>query len=373
MEIGEQVESELFGQIWYEKKCSDVLFRWLGPVGCKRSHLQCLQTFVKLHVYPNHGFTLPLPGHNTPTRLWNNPGSDEARCRAAVSSEVVVLFEQGHNHVVRAGGVGTTPIPYTTLVTRTTAFDITVLARDAGRMHAFTNGEMVSSGKELATPLRVGRFFHLDFSQHVDRDGMGLEIAEMIFYDRYLPRVDREAVTRYLIERYGLQQRIARQDTLKHQLDYLRAQEDAPVALLGTEESIELNVFDDVAAVPWTLPDRTSPPFVHKPDDESATQIRCGSEGTLVRIYLSLRMWAGSPGSKIRVFLLRNGTDYLADHAESGEFGGPDNGLTTVELETTAFLDSGDYLEVITEGVGAEGEVLLVPDESLFFAHAPSH
>jgi hypothetical protein len=84
-------------------------------------------------------------------------------------------------------------------------------------------------------------------------------------------------------------------------------------------------------------------------------------------------MWAGNPGSNIRVFLLRNGTDYLDDHAESGEFGGADNGLTTVELETTAFLDNGDYLEVIAEGVGAEGEVLLVPDESLFFAHAPSH
>ena len=42
-------------------------------------------------------------------------------------------------------------------------------------------------------------------TQFVGIDGDGLKVTEMVFYDRYLSDFERDAVTRYLAQEYGIE------------------------------------------------------------------------------------------------------------------------------------------------------------------------
>jgi hypothetical protein len=280
--------------------------------------------------------------------------------RALFSSDVdstrgAVLYTMGRNHVLRAGA----PVPYTTLDRRTAGFHVITLGRQDGLLRAFLDGDDVSSGDTTSAPLRVGRFFHIDYDSKISKDGSGLEIAEMLFYDRFLARAERDAVTEYLAKRFGLYKEPEPQET-----------SNLPVARLRTEKAIDLNVFDGVAAVSWTVQAELQPPFQHDPGGV-ASRIRCASDGTRVRVQLSLGVSAPNPGSNVRVLLLKNDSDYLEDEAVSGEFGGKGDAATvTIELETSIVLDEGEWIEVVAHGIGAEGEVLLVPDRTSLVAHA---
>jgi len=280
--------------------------------------------------------------------------------RALFSSDAdptrgVALYVMGRNHVLRAGAL----IPYTTPERRAAGFHVITLGRQAGLLRAFLDGDEVSSGESTFEPLRVGRFFHLDYDSKISKDGAGLEIGEMLFYDRFLARAERDAVTRYLAERFGLLKETEPED-----------EADLPVARLRTEKAIDLNVFDSVAVISWTAQEQLQSPFQHDPG-EIPSHIRCAGGGTRVRVHLSLGLSAPNPASNVRVLLLKNGTDYLEDDAVSGEFGGKGDAATaTIELETSVVLGDGDWVEVVAQGIGAEGEVLLVPDQTLLVVHA---
>jgi hypothetical protein len=298
-------------------------------------------------------------------------GGDRALLRSDTkSSRGIVLYAKRRQHLLRTGGVGAWAAPYTSRAEPSGEFDVTVLAREAGRLRAYVNGIEVSSGEHLAEPLRVGAFFQIVYSQHVDKDAQGLEIAEMLFYERFLSRKERESVTARLTSTYGLEERMSEEASLKSRLAEIRNAEGAELVWLGTESVTDLNRFDDVAAVPWTVRERVDAPFENRPG-ELSTRIGCKRDGTLIRIHLSLELEAANPGSSVRVLLLRNGADYLEDDAVSGAFGGDgEAGRATVELETTVFLDAGDWVEVIGEGYGAEGEVRVVPGRALFVAES---
>lgn len=293
--------------------------------------------------------------------------------RALLSSDAdptfgIVLHEQGKRHLWRTGAVGTDPLPYTEHADRTDDFEITVLGREAGRLRAFADGIEVSSGLRSATPLRVGKFFNVVYSQFVDRDADGLQVAEMLFYDRFLDRADRAGVTAYLVERYGLAGQLRREEPLAGRLTELREAEDGHVLWLSTEATPDLAPADDVAAVPWTVRERVDEPFSVKaaPLD---TRITCTRSASLVRLYVSLGLSASRPGAKLRLLLLKNGAEYHDEDASSGEFGGEGTSAEgSVALEATLFLDEGEWIEVVTEGVGAPGEIRLDPARSLLAA-----
>ncbi len=298
-------------------------------------------------------------------------GHDE---RVLFSSELqpmlgVVLRETGR-HLYRSGGVGTQAVPYTRAVAASTEFGVTVLGREEGRLRAFVNEGDVSSGAHITDTFRVGKLFEIVYSQFVDRDGLGLELAEMLFYDRFLDRAERDSVTAYLIDRYGLRERMHREETLKSRLAALRDDQGAQLAWLGTDAACDLNRFDEVAAVSWTRRDRVDPAF-GVGADEAATRIECKRDATLVRVYLSLPLVAARPGSNVRVLLLKNGATYHEDDGVSGAFGGEGAEATaTVELETTILMDTGDFMEVVAQGIGEPGEVRLLTESALFVAEA---
>jgi hypothetical protein len=290
--------------------------------------------------------------------------------RALFASEAdpargVALHVDGKQHVVRTGAIGAEAQAYTSAAPASAEFGLTVLGREAGRLRAFVDGVEVSSAAQLEPPLRVGEFFRLVLSRFVDRDAEGLEIAEMLFYDRFLPAEKRTGVSEFLVERYGLAERMGRVDRLAERLDALRGNRGSPVLWLGTEAPIDLNLLDDVAAVAWTVRERVDPPFGHEPG-ENATRIGCARDGTLVRLYVRLGLVGRSPGSNVRLLLLRSGGDYHPDDAISGEFGGEgEAGQSQVELETTVLLDAGEWVEVVTQGIGERGEVRLDPARTL--------
>lgn len=282
----------------------------------------------------------------------------------------VVLQDASKRHLYRSGGVGTQMVPYTRAITTGGEFGVTVLAREGGRLRAFVNEDDVSSAADIADVFRVGKLFQIVYSQFVDRDGLGLELAELLFYDRFLDRAERDSVTAYLIDRYGLRDRIRREETLKDRLGALHDDKGARLTWLGTESADDLNRFDEVAAVSWTRRERVDPPFGHKPG-ELATRIECTRDATLVRVYLSLPLSAAHSGSNVRVLLLKNGATYLEDGTVSGPFGGEGVGANaTVELETTILMDAGDFVEVVAQGIGEPGEVRLLPERALFVAEA---
>ncbi len=281
----------------------------------------------------------------------------------------VLLFDQSRSHLHRTGGVGTDGVAYAGGIERDGEFGITVLARESGRLRAFVDGVEVSSGDRDAEKLRVGTFFRLEYGPFVDRDGAGLELAELLFYERFLPREERESVTRFLARRWGLSDRLGSDAALADRLDELRDDPQAEIVWLGTDAGVDLNRFEDLPAVAWTRPRRVGGPFAHEAG-EAATRIRCTRDATLARVHVALGLKAQAPGLDVRVLLLKNGTDYHDQDATSGVLDAGGEAVTVVRLDATLLLDAGDWIEVVGQGVGAAGEARLVPERTLFVASA---
>lgn len=289
--------------------------------------------------------------------------------RALLSSDLqpthgIMLHVNGKQFLYRAGGVGAAATAYTSQAPRSDAFRVAALGREAGRLRAFLDGVDISSGDIAGETLRVGRMFHVSYSQFVDMDGQGIDVAEMLFFDRFLAAGERSLVSRFLAERYGLAENMRDAEPLKRRLDALRANHAVAALWLATDSQVDLNRIDGVVAVPWTTEERVDAPLGHAvaPDH---TRITCARDGTSVRVYVRLGLAAAAAGPGLRLLLLKNGREYQADDAASGRL---EAGPATVELETTLYLDTGDWIEAVTIANGEPGEVRLDPQSTLLVA-----
>jgi hypothetical protein len=281
----------------------------------------------------------------------------------------IVLIEGSRYHVYRVAEVGHRPFPYTTPIGVQKSYGITVLGRDDWKNRAFVDGVDVSSWIESRQIMRVGAFFNLTYSKQVVHDGGGLDIAEIAIYDRFLGGDERSGLTRHLAEKYGLEVRDAGDVPLRERLADVAAAAGLHVAWLEGPAGGDVGS-PEGAAIAWTAGDRTDPPF--KRDPQNPTRVICTEQGIAAQIHLVLGLRAAQPGADLRVMLLKNNAEYLPDEASTGPFGGEGAaGLATVELDTNALLEAGDFLEVLVFGKGAAVPVSVDPAESVFVVSAP--
>jgi len=257
----------------------------------------------------------------------------------------IVLRQELERDVLQQGQ---TSAPYGTDFDVEKEFSITVLGRESETLREFINGADISSEQKLGGVVRVGRFFETRQTRYVTSDGQGLRFAEMIFYDRFLDDNERNAITNHLSEKY----RIA----LRYEAR----------ALLATASPQNVNVLSGVRPVEWKDRRELREPLGHDPE-KSPTRLFSTRDGTRVRLAVSLRLTTAVVGADIRVFVLKNYEEYLPGEVGSGPMTG-DGTPHAVELEMTLTLNDGEFIEIVTSGGGAEGEVTLVPGESILTA-----
>lgn len=286
---------------------------------------------------------------------------DEARGLLLRSDEKLHQFQNGGPEYMQS---------YNARASLPQGFNVTVLTRGAGVLGCFVNGVDVSSRTRFSDPVRVGRFFGLKHTQFARSDGDGLHIAEMVFYNREPSRRERDGVTRYLADKYGLEVQLAEPAS--------PAAEPPPPAppaapdpkdfqaWLSTRAETDLNVA--VVAIPWGVEAKLEAPFRHDATKE-ATRLYCTRDGAQVELYLRLPLTARAAGTSLRLLILKNGQEYQTAKEASGPILGPDGqARATLVLETTVALGNGDYIEVIASATGGPGPVTPDPDAAVFAA-----
>ncbi len=281
----------------------------------------------------------------------------------------LVMRVDGRYHHYRNGGVGHEGAYYNAAMPLDSKFSITVLGKERGVLRSFINGVDVSSGAALPQSIRVGKFFDLTYSQFVSRDGAGLQLAEILFYDRFLIDAERDGVTRHLGEQYALEAESTGVASYRTVLESLYRSSDSKMVRLGTAKSANVNVASG-AGIRWDVQTRLNAPFAHDPDKDP-THLHCGTDNTRIRLFVSLPVRSTVPGARLRVLLLKNGEEYLPEEAETGVFGGDgESGHAVVELGATLFLDAGDKIEIVVFADGADGEVTLAASKAVLMAQA---
>jgi len=294
--------------------------------------------------------------------------SERALFRSDVAPNIGILLHAGETrHDYRTGGMVSPPVPYNKASASRDAFGITVLGRDSGKLRSFVNGIEGSSGATLTGPVRVGQFFDLTVSTMVARDGEGLQIGEMLFYDRFLKKHERDEIVEQLAKKYKVE--LGDEVSLKDRLEDPEWVQGAALARLGTSHGADLNV-QRGSLISWDRPSRLDAPFGHDPE-ENNSRLYCTRDGTRLRVYLSIPLEAAQPETRVRVLLLKNDRDFHDEEASSEPFGGPeDRRSTTVEFEATLFLDEGEFIEVVTFRHGAEGTATLGKEGGVFVVEA---
>jgi hypothetical protein len=246
-------------------------------------------------------------------------------------------------------------------------FSITVLSRVSGSLGCRVNGVDISSGSRFTDPLRVGVFFDLTHTQFARSDGQGVSIAEMLFYDRFLPKGEFDGVTLHLSEKYGIDVEIqeALPQPVRTRPRITWGQESAR-AWLTTTARIDVNA--TAVVIPWDGDEKLLEPFRHGSGDQGS-RLYCTRDGIQVELFVRLPVTTTVEGAAIRVLVLKNGEEYLHDDVSSGEITG--DGETKrgiVELLTTVRMNEEDYLEVVASQNGKAGVVTLDPAEAVFGA-----
>ena len=241
-------------------------------------------------------------------------------------------------------------------------FHVSVLARESGALRSFVNGRDLSSDSGLDEPIRVGKFFQLQRTRFVGIDGDGLKLAEMVFYERYLSEVERDAVTRYLIEEYGIE---SREEPPEPHTPPVPDPETVQT-WLSTGSTVNLN--QATVALEWDQSVKIDPPFRLAPES-GKSQLYCTDRRARVRLFVRLPMTTAEAEARIRVLILKNGQEYHPVDRTSEPFEGPPGALTaTVQFATTVTMKAGDYIEVVAVRDGADGQVTLIPGQAILTA-----
>ena len=279
----------------------------------------------------------------------------------------IVLYQDGRRHVIRTGGVGTASPAYSETLGRRPEFALTVLGRKEKVLRSWIDGADFSSWMRTEEPLEVAALFHLEMSQFVDRSGKGLEVAEMLFYNRYLDDEERHAVSAYLASKYGLRLRDSVAMTLSERMQRLADDQRSKLAWLRPKDGGDLN--DSIGhRIVWGGDSRKKAPFRHE-EGEKGSRIYCTADGTSIYLYLAMPLQPEGSGVRLRALVLRNGAEYLEGDTETAILGGAGPlEFDMLELETELTLNAGDYIEIIvfqdagpgTVKIGAEAAGLIL-------------
>lgn len=247
-------------------------------------------------------------------------------------------------------------------------WSLTVLGREAGRLHEFVNGVDRSSGAEYSDAIRVGRFFRFSLTRFVKADGEGLRVAEMLFYRRFLPDTERAEVTRYLAGKYGIAVEGAGAEPAPETVAGEKPVAEPPRSVAQLSTTTKLNVNEALVAIPWDREDELDLPFEHDAENDP-TRLTCTRDGTRVRLAVSLPLSSPVDGVNVRLLFRVNGALFLRGEGRSGSFGGADGAAkASVRAEVIATLNAGDYVEVVALRAGAAGNVTIDPDAAAFIA-----
>ena len=273
----------------------------------------------------------------------------------------VVLYQDGRRHVIRTGGVGTASPPYSEIVGRKSDFMLTVLGRKEKVLRSWVDGADLSSWVRTDEPLEVGALFHIEMSQFVDRNGKGLEVAELLIYNRYLDDEERHAVSAHLTSKYGLRLRDSVALTLADRIQ--RTADDKSVKLSWLRPQDTGNLNDAVGhRIVWGGDSKKRAPFRHEAG-EKGSRIYCTADGTNAYLYLALPLEPEGDGMRLRALVLLNGSEYLEGDAETAVLGGTGPlEFDTLELESEVTLNSGDYIEIIVFQDAGPGTVKIGAD-----------
>ena len=270
----------------------------------------------------------------------------------------LLLFEARRGHQFQWGKDGR--FAYSRLLVPSHDFSVTVLGREHGVLHAFLDGTDVSALDRTSSPLRVARFFALSRTRFIADDGAGLELAEMVFYERYLDATERRGVSEHLAQQFGITL-----TTPAAEPGPAAAPAAAPkgdlVVRLSSRSSTDLNV--EAAPIDWDVVGGIARPFRFDAD-AGQTALYC-VEDARVRLRVSLALLSEVPEARLRLFVLKNGTDYLPQQGLSGPFeGNVVQKVAKLDYETELTLKAGDFIEIVASKSGAPGRVWLEPASS---------
>jgi hypothetical protein len=274
----------------------------------------------------------------------------------------VILHQDGQSHYYQKGKEGL--FPYNRATDLDADHSITVLGREAGALKAYVNGIDISSGAELTTPIRVGRFFELEHTTFVSSDGESLRIAEMIFYDRYLTDAEREGITGHLSEKYGI---AVASEIVERRVVASEGEVaiDEAAVLVRLRTGTDVNVNEELVALGWDAPDKVTAPFRFDPQDAN-TELHCTRDGTRVRVTLVLPLQSAVADVQVRALILKSGSDWHQEEGESSPLEGYAPDLrAALRFQTVLTLDAGEFIEIVTTRAGEPGPVRLASDGAL--------
>lgn len=270
----------------------------------------------------------------------------------------ILLRGNGGRAFLRAGGGA---VPYTEPLEVGDRFVLMALGRQAGMLHGFVDDRDVSSLAELTSGIQVGGFFSVSLTRAVTKHSDGLRVSEMIFFDRYLSREERAAVTRYLSEKYEIELYVPPPG--ESRVERMAPPSPERVrARLGLGSARDVND-SEPAFVPWRVSQTMDAPFRHDGEQESE-RLYCTRDGTRVRIRVVLQLTTEVADANIGLALMKN-EEWHPDEAVSGPIVG---GRGKALLDAFVDLDAGDWISVITERKGAEGVVTAMPEGSELLA-----
>jgi hypothetical protein len=285
----------------------------------------------------------------------------------------VMLRDKGHSLDSYQHGQATagTSFAYNSPTPAAEEFRVSVLARGNGTLRAWLNEEDVSSNVEFSETIDVNTFFFLAETTYAKRFGNGLRIAEMAFYDRFLPDPERVSVTRYLSAKYAIGDAPAsapQEPAEEGGAEQPEGDEVVYVSLAQLSTSARVNLNDAGVAVPWDARDQLDRPFRHDAAKDN-TKLFSMQDGIRVRLDVSLPLTSDVAGTGVRVLFRVNGAKVLRG-ATSGALTPVANGKFKGTLQAMAVttLSRGDYVEVVTVREGAEGTVTVEPGAAVFIA-----
>ncbi len=240
-------------------------------------------------------------------------------------------------------------------------FSLTMLGREAGIMRSTVNGADLSSNAVFEPKIRVGRFFRVDLSTAVRSEGLGLRISEVIFFDRYLTDDERERITEHLAHKYEIV--LARRTKMEPR----PPKAERVRASLSTATSLNINDPTGML-ISWSIQQKLEEPFTHDIEGEN-TRLVATRDGSRVRLFISLPLLTSVPDTAVRFFVLKNGDEYLPETGESGRLSGAGKAeVVRIVFEANLELDAGDYIEIVAQSDGVEGDVKLEPSSARLVA-----
>jgi len=181
----------------------------------------------------------------------------------------------------------------------------------------------------------------------------------MAFFDRSLSAEERAEFTDYLSAKFGINVSSASPDApAQHPAGPSARLPPPPEAdarvVLSTEETDNVNS-PTPHAIRWDIQSKALAPLRHDSRSEN-TRLYCERDNTRVRLHVSLPLITATDGTAVRLLIMKNYEEYLAQEASSGSLV---SGATLLDLDATVEMQNGDFVEIVAIAIGAEGQVTL--------------